>query len=219
MQHIAKPTPDRGNTQTQSVLITALFLFALAGGIMGFAVGAFTHSRQGQQPTDTNIKPTQPAIAKTQPSPTATPIPVPLGPPLFRLQSGTPGITQTVYTVQATKENTDIPLTTSGITCHLALVKGNGANKPNINSAQFQVSNVQNNYIQEEIPNSLQFDTGTPEIQPCQNGQGNWKVTINTSGLKKERYYSLVGLTIDSLHYNFSYVPFFLNKEGILVIV
>jgi hypothetical protein len=217
MQHIAKPTPDRGNTQTQSVLITALFLFALAGGIMGFAVGAFTHSRQGQQPIDTNIKPTQPAIAKTQPSPTATPTPVQLDFPNFSLLSGTPGVTETTYTVQAISAGTKTPLTVSGITCHLALVKGNGANTPSLNKEQFKVPNAQNNNFQEEIPNSLQFN-GTPEIQPCQNGQGTWKVTILTANLKRDRYYSLVGFTMFGPFYNFRYVAFFLNKQGTLVL-
>src|SRR5690242_20658741 len=159
MQHIAKPTPDRGNTQIRSVLIAALFLFALAGGIMGFAVGAFTHPRQGQQQTDTNIKPTQPAIANTQPSPTATATQIiePLGAPGFSQITKPTTTTKGIYTLQAMSVS-KAPLYTDGITCRLDLIKKEDRQEsPQFDSNQLNAPNSISAPLKEEVA-GFQFD-------------------------------------------------------------
>jgi len=203
MQHIAKPTPDRGNTQTQSVLITALFLFALAGGIMGFAVGAFAHSRQGQQQTDTNIKPTQPA--KTQPSPTVTAsqTPEPLDFPAFSEITAPTTTTSGIYTLQAKLKATGMPLYADGITCRIDLIKKEGGQrKPKFDESQLLVPNAIDAPLKEEVA-GFQFD-GTPQVQPCKQGKGYWKVTVSP-GLPEGTYFIVAITNWKGILYNWSF--------------
>jgi hypothetical protein len=208
MQQIAKPTPDRGNSQTQTVLITALFLFALAGGIMGFAVGAFAHSRQDQQQTNTTpkIQATQPIIAKTQPSPTATITQTtePLGGPIFAQLKKPTTTTEGIYTLQAVLESTGQPLNVDGITCRLDLIKKeDGQTAPQFKADQLKAPNDIGAPLQEEVA-GFQFDGATPQVQPCKNGKGYWQVTVLPS-LPKGTYF-VVGITNwNGDHYNWSW--------------
>ncbi|HTK11677.1 MAG TPA: hypothetical protein VL485_31180, partial [Ktedonobacteraceae bacterium] len=65
--------PNQNGPRSQSIIITAITLFALSGLLVGFAFGALTKTRT--QPT-TNTQQNKPSTPITVPH-TATPTPVP----------------------------------------------------------------------------------------------------------------------------------------------
>src|SRR5262249_31908455 len=53
----------------------------------------------------------------------------------------------------------------------------------------------------------LNFDATTPQVQPCNQGQGNWKFTISSTVSPGD--YFIVGLTDwQGMHYNWSWYQF-----------
>jgi hypothetical protein len=218
MQNMAQPAPHKGNS-AQSVVVTAFLLFALAGGIMGFAVGTFTHHTQPSQPqTNTN---TGPKAAKTStpaatPSPSTTPVAVPQ--PLdFPLASQHPPTTANgiyTYTLTTISKATKQPVTADGITCHLALIKGNAQQGPHINQTPLSAKNAP---MAIDIPQpdevaGLIYDPSTPQTQPCKNGVGTWTFTVKPD-LAPGTYYT-VGITDwAGIYYNWSYGYIIIPKK------
>lgn len=218
MQNMAQPAPSKGNS-AQSVVVTAFLLFALAGGIMGFAVGTFTHHTQSQPPSQTstsaNPNSNKTATPVAQLSPTTTPVvsPQPLDyPNALQGLPNTNGVY--TYTLTAISKATKQPVTADGITCHLALIKG----KPQINGtplllgkdgAPMQIDTLQTN----EIPtNQGLIYQNTPQTQPCKNGVGTWTFTVNPS-LAPGTYYT-VGITDwAGIYYNWSYAYIIIPKK------
>lgn len=204
--------PNGGNSQVQSIVITAITLFALAGAILGFSVGALTHhSTASPQTTNnattnakTNKNPRQTQVAT---SPTAIPSPSTPAQPL-----GGPGVTagmlitgayKYVYTLQA-KDKSLAPITTNGITCRIWLAKAIGSN-PEIDaddSAEFKNIANETKPFPHEVT-GLQFDPATPQTQPCINGKGTWNFNISAS-VPPGKYY-MVGLTSNGVYINWSW--------------
>src|SRR5438067_10794854 len=97
-QTMSRPQPNmqpnnqnKGPARTQSLIITAITLFALSGLIIGFAAGAVTRPQQAAQPTPQNNN-NQTSIQKAQPT-AATPQTQPqqLGCPIIN-QSDSSGV-------------------------------------------------------------------------------------------------------------------------------
>jgi hypothetical protein len=210
MQHSANSNnKNGGNAQVQSVIIIAITLFALAGAILGFSLGALTHhsasnsqaSNNSKANTSTN-KNTKSTHAATLPTPAPTPPAQPLGGPT--LTAGTLLTGAYIYTLQA-KSDTNAPITTSGITCRIWLTKA-AQGAPEIEASdrnEFQhIANV-TNPLPHEIANGLNFDNTTPQTQSCKNGLGTWNITLSPS-LAKGHYY-IVGLTSNGTFFNWSW--------------
>ncbi len=203
---ISKSQPARSGTpQIQSIIITAITLFAFSGLMVGFTVGALV--RPAKPPTNntnqTNLTHTTPTPTP-RPTPTA-PVVIHLGPPDFKLAGPTlnPDGTQTYSaTIQARDNATPVkPITTNDITCRIWLVP-QGDDPPNdpgihfLTSAADQLQHIDklNEPFPQEIPNALTFDPATQnEVQPCAQGTTKWKLTISPSVPKGDYY--LVGLT------------------------
>ena len=203
MQQMAQPLQNKGNS-AQSVITIAFLLFALAGGIMGFAVGTFNHNAQSKQSQTNNNNTGGPKAAKTstpvaKPSPTATLVagPQPLNPPLPSQSIPTNNIYGVyTYTLTAISQATNKPVTADGITCHLALIKGNAQKEPHINQvllgqggAPMAIDTPQT----DEVPGGLLVNSSTPQTQPCKNGVGTWTFSVSPS-LSPGTYYT-VGIT------------------------
>lgn len=203
MQQIANPSPNRGNSQ---IIVVAFLLFALSGGILGFAVGALTHSRQNQQAQNPNLntaKPKQTVVAKATQAPTATPTVTiePLGSPVMNISGDG---NAAIYTLQAINKTTGALIKNDSITCQLDLIKAaDGASAPKFDVNQLNAPNPTNTLLNENVAGGLNF-FNTPQVQPCKQGIGYWKVALSPT-LEKGTYY-IVGITNwAGIHYNWSY--------------
>ncbi len=223
MQYPAKPNKNHNsNTQVQSVIITAITLFALAGAILGFSVGALTHTPHSTPNSQANNnaaanKATKPAIATPTISPTPTALPQQLGCPNPTLGSPLTGSFTYVFTLQVmdptgTKNKQchlelEKPITSNGVTCRIWLTKANSNGTPQIgedDQAEFQDIAHLTKPLPHEVVNGLQFDSATPQTQPCVNGLGKWNITLSPN-LSKSHHYYIVGLTSNGVSYNWSW--------------
>lgn len=195
MQHTVKPQKNSGAPQGQSLIITAITIFALAGAILGFSVGAITHPHTTQQPTADKGPDKKPTSAAVVPSPTPSPTVVttikaePLSCPGMPLDTD---VTGTVYHLivsaidkihekdpcgasVATK-----PTTNPNTTCRIWLTqkkdeteeKKDVSDDINAVSTALRSSNKPLNFsavFTHEIPDGLVFtgSTGSTSSQPC----------------------------------------------------
>ena len=210
-----------GTTQTQTIIIIAISLFALSGFMVGFAFGAFGQPKGATTSYNTHNQ----GIPAVSQNTLSTPSPT----PQLQLQSiGCPDVEanvphmvadgQTSYetTVQAKDQTgnqgnicSDIalekPIVLDGITCRLWLTKAQDSSKDLISaSSQLQHPDQLNNPLPDEIQSGLLFDPSTPQVQPCKQGQGSWKFTISPT--VSSGHYFLMGLTDwQGTHYNWSW--------------
>lgn len=221
-----------GVTQAQTIIITAISLFALSGFMVGFAFGAFGQSK-GQATTSNTQNHDIPVVSQntlSTPSPTPQPQLQSIGCP--DVEASVPHMVadgQTSYetTVQA-KDQTgnqgnacsnialEKPIVIDGITCRLWLTKAQDPSKDLISaSSQLQHLDQLNNPLPDEIQSGLLFDPSTPQVQPCKQGQGSWKFTISPT-VSSGRYF-LMGLTDwQGTHYNWSWYSITIqnNNQG-----
>ncbi len=211
--------PDnKQRSRSQIIVFTAFILFALSGLLIGFAVGAFTHSRQPGQPGIDNTGSTSGVVQGKTPQVAPTADVLALG------GLGCPSINLSTYTQLADSKasftlstqaqvrdksgkclfNIDRPLRASGITCKLWLVQRIPAGQV----LQFPKEKVQLSHTEllsspltgtiqhtdfPEIP-GLHFDNATPQTQLCNDqGQAKWNYTVLPSVAPGD--YDLVILT------------------------
>jgi len=214
-------TIKNGVTQAQTIIITAISLFALSGFMVGFAFGAFAQPKGETTPpiTQNHDIPIASQHTLLTPSPTPQLQPQALGcpdveasPPRMIADGQTPNET----TVQA-KDQTgnqgnscpDIalekPIVADGITCKIWLAKAQDPSKDLINdSSQLEHVEQLTNPSPDEIQSGLLFDPSTPQVQPCKQGQGSWKFTVSTTVSSGD--YFIMGLTDwQGAHYNWSW--------------
>ncbi|QBD82053.1 hypothetical protein EPA93_41175 [Ktedonosporobacter rubrisoli] len=185
-QFASNPNPNR-NSRSRTMLITAITLFALSGLLVGFTVGALNHPSQAQQaqPKKTS-SPVAKATKETQPT-QATQGKVALGCPQlgqYSTEMVADGSTTYTFAAQAIDKSIDStppcghgkPIQNSGITCRLWLSSPKGVSVPNdvwTNPAALSQP------LPNEVQGALAFDPSTPQVQPCQNGKGQWKFTVS----------------------------------------
>ena len=203
MQQVAsRPQPNPGgNSGHQTLLITAITMFALSGLLVGFAVGAFV--RPASPHTNTN-KPSGVVVAGHPLTPTPTPAPqaVPLGCPEIKTTSAVyttntelpDGTTTYTFSAQVkdksagTCSKNNKPILATGISCKLWLITRipdgqillfpkEDARLKHVDLTAPLTGTIQNTDFA-EVP-GLQFDQTTPQLQQCNaQGQGSWKYTI-----------------------------------------
>lgn len=199
---------NSGTAQIQPVIITAITLLALAGAILGFSLGALTHHSTSGTPTpnsantNTNKNP-QPTKTSASPTPVASPTTPAqrLGGPMMAVSTSLTGTYKYTFTAQAVYNGTSTPVKSNGITCRLWITKSDPSK---LNTSSFKViSNLQQT-VPDEIAGGLEFDSATPQTQPCNNGLGTWNTNLSSS-LSKGNYY-VVGLTDwNGTFYNWSW--------------
>jgi hypothetical protein len=219
-----------GTPQGQTTIIITITLFAIAGLVVGFAYGAFTRSTgKTQQPTsqshDISV-----VSQKTQltPSPISQTQPPPLGCPDVEAnvsQMVADGHTPYQATIQA-KDKTgnpgntctnialEKPLAIDGLTCKIWLTKAQDPSADlSRDSSQLQHLDQLSAPSPDEIPSGLIFDPSTPQVQPCKQGQGNWKFTISPTVSPGDYY--IVGLTDwHGTHYDWSWYSVTINNHN-----
>jgi hypothetical protein len=211
----------------RSIIITAVTLFALSGAILGFAVGAFTHSRQPQQAPTTQQKSapkSSPTASQAQVTPTTTTTPVATaqalcGPLMGYTTTGTGATAVYTITTQAKGKTpagscpglaAEPNITASGITSRIWLTKGKSANvtiNPNALGDPAALNSTTN--FPNEVVGGLQFVT--PQVQTTNsNGVTTWQVTLSPT-LTKGTYW-VVGLNDwNGTYYNWSWFSITLN--------
>lgn len=213
-----------GITQAQIIIITAITIFALSGFMGGFAFGAFVISKDvATKPTTQNHDiPVITQKASLTPSPTPQPVQLSLGcPDVEANASQMLADSQTTYnaTVQ-TKDKTgdqgntctnialEKPLVIDGVTCKIWLTKAQDpSGELSGDLSQLQHIDQLSEPSPNEIESGITFDATTPQVQPCKQGQGNWKFTLSST-LSPGDYF-IVGLTDwQGIRYNWSWYQF-----------
>jgi hypothetical protein len=213
--------PNNGPARTQSLIITAITLFALSGLIIGFATGAATRPPQAAQPT---AAPTTNAIAKqTQPSPTqATAQPVPLGCPIIDQADGagfadgtsTYGLQMHAVDKSGKCAQSGNPVKEPGITCKLWLTKDTDTAIKGTAAVWNNIDTVKQQPIAGEVTGALNFNSGTQQTQMCNSqGQASWKFSVSPN-VKHGDYFLVVLTDWNGKYYNLSWWPFTVKKAG-----
>ncbi|MBV9231620.1 MAG: hypothetical protein JOZ18_20085 [Chloroflexi bacterium] len=192
MQQVAsRPGPNTtpgGSTRSQTIIITAITLFALSGLMIGFAVGAFARPQQTSLSTPRQQQ-TAPATGKT---PTAAPTQaaqiIALGYPVITNISYTEiadGATSYMFSAHPVDQSIDQghgkPVHASNITCKLWLMKDEHPIATLLAaSSRFHAIDTIAQPMPNEVQNALLFD-GTQQTQPCNaTGDTTWKYKVAT---------------------------------------
>jgi len=225
MQTLYRPSPTRLNSQTRKIATGAILLFALAGLISGFAVGAFVHLKPAAVTThNTGLGSTTIAQNAKTPVLTRTPTPVKLGWPVFQqpftARQIANGTTLYTITIQAVDQSIDLahgnPVHASGITCKIWLTKDSNVSGNIQAGASERLKSVDtiNQPFPGENIEALNFDPGTQQVQLSDaNGQATWKYTISTS-VDPGNYYLVALVDWQGKHYNWSWVDIVIKKAG-----
>jgi hypothetical protein len=200
-------TTNNEGTQSRMVAIIAILLFALAGLISGFAVGAFVRPNQPHQATNPN-QPINPPVQGKAGTPTPTPtstLPQLLGVPIIKTSQYSEiadGATGYTFTAQAIDKQQQ-PIHNAGITCKMWLTHDEKVNN-NMPTNRLTDIDTLAQPFPKEVANALIFNSATPQVQQCAAGQGNWNYNL-ASSLKSGTYYLVVLTDWSGVHYNWSW--------------
>ncbi len=223
---MSKPQPaGKRASQLQSMIITAITLFALSGLMVGFAFGTFMRPAKPQQSTApaprqtsaTSVSIKQPSA----PSPTATPTPTPqitgLGCPALIISPSQTVDFNTPYTLTVqVKDKTKFDpnkcdpkaennITADGVTCRIWLTKETKIADSNEDTKNI-LSDPTNlpDQFPHEISDSLKFDATTPQVQQCTQGTATWKYQFSPTLDKGTTYYIMVVTDYKGTYYAWS---------------
>ncbi len=199
-----------------------MLLFAFAGLISGFAVGAFIRPGQHSQPPGQTRLPTPPPTNKLT-TPTNTPHtqhPLPLGYPKI-LQVNYMAVADDnsayTFTVQATDQSNGRraagdPMHQTGITCKLWLTK-DGNVSANMPTDRLKAADSLSQPFPHEEPGSLDFyDPSTPQTQMCNaKGQATWNYKVATS-VEPGQYFLVVLTDWNGVHWSWSWAAVRIKK-------
>ena len=207
MQQMVKQPPTKtssGSAGVQSVLITAITLFALSGLMVGFAFGAFNHMKQSQMADNNNHNKaaTAPALAKKTSiaaSPTVDVAAVGIGCPAidastdYTYAEQADGATPYAFSAQAVDNSTGgssacgggKPLYAPDLMCRIWITKDQDSLNhlyDNIkklpDDQKAAIINSQGTIPGEEV-NGLVMSSGSTQIQPCSStGKTTWHYTL-----------------------------------------
>jgi hypothetical protein len=220
MQTVADRGSNKIGSQTRTIAVFAVFLFAIAGLISGFAVGAFIHPKAPSTGNSgSSTKP--PLVQKTQTPVSTTPVqPTTLGFPVidrasyFENADGSTTYTLSAYAVDQSKDiGHGNPVHAPGITCRLWLTK-DGNVSSNIPPDRLRSISTLQEPFPKEIPGALIFTSETSQVQPSNaNGRATWKYTLSTS-LDSGSYYLVILMDWNGIHYNWSWAEITIKKAN-----
>lgn len=213
MQTVANRHSNTVSSQTRSIAIFAVLLFALAGLISGFAFGAFVHPKTTSTTGNSGSNTKPPVVHKTQtPVSSKTIQPIRLGFPVinqadyFENADGSTPYTLSAYAVDTSKDaGHGNPIHASGITCKLWLTKDGNVNA-NMPSDRLRSVNSLQAPFPKEVSEALNFSTDTLQVQSTNSdGRTTWKYTLPSS-LHSGAYYLVVLMDWNGIHYNWSWI-------------
>ena len=232
-QTVKSQTQPNGASQVQSMIITAITLFALSGLMVGFTVGAFTHPRSAPQThKDTRI----PVLTVSKsPVPTKAPAvdiaavrigcPIPGNYQPVQLSDGTTDYTFSAQIVDKSIDNASAcgkgkPLAVSDLSCKIWLVKAQddvrnlGDRISKLPDAERQATwNLQMPFPKEDT-NALQMDSGSTTATTCNptGGQTTWHYKLSPN-LDPGTYYMAVLANWHGAYSNWTWVPLTVAKN------
>lgn len=230
-QTMSRPQPNippnnqnSGPARTQSLIITAITLFALSGLIIGFAAGAITRPRQAAQPT-TVAKSNQSTVQQAQPTAEATKVtPQKLGCPVIDqgdgegVADGSSTHTFRAHVIDASAGTSGSncfngkPIQAAGITCKLWLTKSTDDAVKGAEAVWTDVNAVKQP-IKGEVEGGLIF-SGAQQTQMSNNqGQATWKFSVSPD-VKHGDYFVVVMTDWDGKYYNLSWWKFTVKKAS-----
>jgi hypothetical protein len=219
MQTVANRSSNNVSSQTRTIAFFAVLLFAIAGLISGFAVGAFVHPKTSASTGNSNSITKPPVVQKIQtPASTTTPEIVSPGEPEITDYS-TNETKNNNYTLSAliTDKNTHKPIQSSDVQCKLWLSQDGNIN-PILKKDNYSIPKAIDNIGQpfpKEAQNGLAFSSTTPQVQPCAtNGsKTTWNYTLSSS-LDPGTYYLAILADWKGLHYNWRWATIIVVKQA-----
>ena len=217
MQTVANRSSNNVSSQTRTIAFFAVLLFAIAGLISGFSVGAFVHPKTSSPSTahtGSSMKP--PVVQKTQ-TPVSARTSSVVWPAEPEITDYSTNETQNNnYTLSAliTDRSTNKPVHSSDVTCKLWLTH-NGNINPILKKDDYSILKAINTIGQPfpgEAPSGLTFSNTTSQVQPCAtNGsKTTWSYTLSPS-LHPGTYYLAVLADWKGIHYNWRWVAIIVN--------
>ena len=234
MQQTVKPqTQPNGTSQVQSMIITAITLFALSGLMVGFTVGAFTHPRSVPQ----THKDTKVPVLTVNKAPTPTKAPtldiatVRIGCPILgnyqqaEVPDGTTDYTLSAQIVDKSIDNTSPcgkgkPLAAPDLSCKMWLVKEQddvrklGERISKLPDDQKQATwNLQMPFPKEDMQ-ALQMDNGSSTAMTCNptGGETTWHYKLSPN-LEPGTYYMAILANWHGSYSNWTWVPIMVAKN------
>jgi len=220
MQTVANRGSNTVNSQTRGIALFAVLLFALAGLISGFAVGAFIHPKTPSTTGNSGSNTKPPVVQNTQTPVSSTTIqPTRLGYPVinkadyFENANGSTLYTLSAYAVDTSKDaGHGKPIHISGITCRLWLTKDGNVNA-NIPPDRLRSVNTLQEPFPKEASDALNFSSDTSQVQSTNSdGRATWKYTLPSS-LHSGNYYLVVLMDWSGVHYNWSWIKITIKQE------
>jgi hypothetical protein len=208
MQSVSRqPHSDVVQPQTRGIAVMAIILFALAGLLSGFAVGAFVRPGQHSQVNLPSQPGTTPSTQKTH-APTApvTDHPTTINEPTisaYTYNEVANGSTLYTFTASTTKKN-GASIAGSDLTCKIWLTKDGNVNA-SITANRLRSVSTLSQPFPREVLGGLMFSTSTPQTQTCANGQGMWSYTLSQT-VQPGLYYVVALMDWEGVHYNWSWV-------------
>ena len=208
MQTLTGQRPaNTGSSQSRTIAVLAIFLFAFAGLISGFAIGAFVHPNQSQQANNATNVINPPTQGKTQsPTPTTRTRPELLGEPVIdqvQYSQEANGTTSYNFVAHAIDKQGQA-IHKDGITCKIWLTRDDKVNRNMPSSRLHAITTLAQPFPKEET-GTLTFASATPQTQPCAGGVGNWNYKLSTS-LNSGTYYLVILMDWGGVHYNWKWV-------------
>ncbi len=225
MQTLYRKTPTKLSSQTRKIATRAILLFALAGLISGFAVGAFVHLKPATGTTHNTGSGTTPIAQNTRtPVITRTPTPVKLGWPVFtnplpytQIANDTTSYTIAIQIVdQSIDPEHGYPVRAAGITCKIWLTKDTNVsgNIQTGNDERLKSVDTINQPFPGEIIGAFNFDPNTSQTQLSnENGQVTWKYTVATS-VDPGNYILVELVDWNGVHYQWIWKNIKIKKAG-----
>ncbi len=207
LRHYTRQPRSPYTQQSRGVVLTAIVLFALAGLLSGFSVGAFVRPGQRSQNNIPSQTATVPTTHKTA-IPTTTPgteVPQFLGEPKignYQYTEIPDGSTPYSFTAQAVSKSGEA-ITSSSITCKIWLTQ-DGKVSSHITTDRLRSVNTLSEPFPKEV-SGMNFTAATPQTQMCNNGQGQWNYTLSPT-LHAGTYYIVALMDWGGVHYNWSWI-------------
>lgn len=214
MQTLTGQRPTNSlSSQSRTVAVLAILLFAFAGLISGFAIGAFVRPNQSQQANNVTAITNPPTQKKTQgTTPTTHAHPELIGEPVIdqvQYSQEANGTTTYNFTAHAIYKNGQA-VHKDGITCKIWLTHDGNVNHSMPTSRLHAISTLDQPFP-DETTNALTFDSATSQTQPCAAGVGNWNYKLSAS-LNSGTYYLVILMDWGGTHYNWKWVQVTVTK-------
>ncbi|GAC1376357.1 MAG: hypothetical protein NVS2B12_34980 [Ktedonobacteraceae bacterium] len=238
MQQMVKPQTQQaqpgGASQVQSMIITAIILFALSGLMVGFTVGAFTHPRpvpQAHKDTKVPVLMVSKAPTPTQQASTADIATVRIGCPIpgdYKAVQVSDGTTDYTFSAQIVDKSLDNgsacgkgkPLAAVDLSCKMWLVKeqddirklADHINKLPADQRQ-AMWNLQQPFPK-EVTNALVMDAGSMPAMTCNStgGATTWHYKLSPQ-IAPGTYYIAILANWHGGYSNWTWVPLTIAKS------